>query len=115
VIIAQGQIKYDGSLAGIRHRFSGHKVVTLQLAEEDSTDGFERFGQVLEVRPPKVRLRIERSDVAGRLAAILAQHTVEDVAVEDPPLEEVIAEVFSQVDERLQAADPGAPNARTAD
>jgi hypothetical protein len=31
------------------------------------------------------------------LAAVLAQYAVEDVAVEDPPLEEVIAEVFSQV------------------
>jgi len=29
------------------------------------------------------------------LASILAQHTVEDVSVEDPPLEEVIAEMFS--------------------
>ncbi len=33
------------------------------------------------------------------LAAILANHPVEDVSVEDPPLEEVIAEMFSQVDE----------------
>ena len=33
--------------------------------------------------------------IAEALAAILAQHTVEDVSVEDPPLEEVIAEMFS--------------------
>jgi ABC-2 type transport system ATP-binding protein len=100
VIIAQGQIKYDGSLSGIRDRCSSHKVVTLQLAEDDGADGFERYGQVLEIRPPKVRLRIDRAQVAAALAAILAQHALDDVAVEDPPLEEVIAEVFSQVDER---------------
>ncbi len=104
VIINQGQIRYDGSLAGIIDRFSSQKVVTLLLAEGDRSDGFERFGDVLEVRPPKVKLRIERTEVAAALAAILAQHTIEDVAVEDPPLEEVIAQAFSEVDERYQAA-----------
>ncbi len=34
VIIAHGRIQYDGSLSGIVDRFSGHKIVTLQLAEE---------------------------------------------------------------------------------
>lgn len=102
VIIAQGQIKYDGSLAGIIGRFSGHKIVTLQLDEQQALDGFDRFGQVLEVQPPKVKLRIERGAIPRALAAILDQHAVFDVAVEDPPLEEVIAELFSQVDQRLQ-------------
>jgi len=102
VIIAQGQIKYNGSLTGIMGRFSGHKVVTLQLDEQQRTDGFERFGQVIEVQPPKVKLRIERTAIPRVLAAILDQHAVFDVAVGDPPLEEVIAELFSQVDERLQ-------------
>lgn len=97
VIIAQGTLKYDGSLAGIVDRFSSHKVVTLQLAEQDSVEGFERYGQVMEVRAPRVKLRIERSAVPRTLAAILAAYAVEDVVVEDLPLEEVIAEVFSQV------------------
>jgi ABC-2 type transport system ATP-binding protein len=96
VVIAYGRIQYDGSLSGIRDSFSSHKVVTLQLAETASTDGFQRFGEVLEIQPPRVKLRIDRSAVAGTLAAILAQHTIEDVAVEDPPLEEVIADLFSQ-------------------
>ena len=117
VIIAQGQIKYDGSLSGIIDRFSGHKVITLQLAEQETPDGFERFGQVLEVQPPRVKLRIDVPSVPGTLAAILAQHAVEDVAVEDPPLEEVIAEVFSQVDDARSGAGrrpPGAEPRRAA-
>ena len=32
------------------------------------------------------------------LSAVLAEHAIEDVSVEDPPLEEVIAQVFSQTD-----------------
>ncbi len=99
VIIADGRIHYDGSLSGIVDRFSGHKIVTLQLAEGQEFGQLERFGSVLEIEPPKARLRVERRQVPAVMAAILSAYAVEDVAVEDPPLEEVIAEVFSQVDD----------------
>ncbi len=104
VIIAQGRIKYDGSLSGILDSFSGSKVVTLQLAEDQSADGLERFGEILEIQLPKVKLHIERASVPDALGAILSEKTIEDVAVEDPPLEEAIAKVFSQIDQREDIA-----------
>ena len=104
VIIAQGQIMYDGSLAGIIDRFSGHKVVTLQFADDsDAAATWPRSAKCSKPQPPKVKLRVERNVVAEVLAAILAEHTVEDVSVEDPPLEEVIAEMFSLVDAAREA------------
>jgi ABC-2 type transport system ATP-binding protein len=96
VIIANGQIMYDGSLSGIIDKFSGYKVISLAFADDAVPGGLERFGQIMETQPPKVQLRVDRSVVAESLSAILARHTVQDVSVEDPPLEEVIAEVFSQ-------------------
>jgi ABC-2 type transport system ATP-binding protein len=106
VIIARGRIKHDGSLEGIVDRFSSHKVVTLQFAGEPSVGELQRYGEVLDVQPPRAKLRIRRGQVPKALAAILAHHPIEDVVVEDPPLEEVIAEMFSQVD---------APQAEPAD
>jgi viologen exporter family transport system ATP-binding protein len=104
VIIAQGRIMYDGSLSGIIDRFSGHKVLTLLFAHENGVSGsLNRFGEVLEEQPPKVKLRVPRRAVPEVLAAILAQHAIEDVSVEDPPLEEVIAEMFSLVGEQAAA------------
>jgi ABC-2 type transport system ATP-binding protein len=102
VIIAHGQIMYDGSLGGIVDRFSSHKIVTLLFAGETVPSGLARFGEVLEESPPKVRLRVDRSVVADTLAAILAQsdQPVQDVSVEDPPLEDVIAQMFAQVSEQ---------------
>ena len=100
VVIAQGQIMYDGSLTGIIDRFSSHKMVTLVFPGDTLPEGLSRFGQVVEEHAPKVKLRVDRSVVAEVLSAILAAHTVQDVSVEDPPLEEVIAEIFSQASER---------------
>jgi len=99
VIIADGRLHYDGSLSGIVDRFSGHKVVTLHLAEGQAFEQLARFGTLLEIEPPKAKLRVARRQVPSVMAALLSAYTVDDVAVEDPPLEDVIAEVFSRVDD----------------
>jgi ABC-2 type transport system ATP-binding protein len=95
VIIALGKIIYDGSLDGIVDRFSNHKIVSLELADGDARTGFERYGEVISIEPPKVKLRVSRAAVPDVLSDILASHSIVDVGVEDPPLEEVIAEVFT--------------------
>ena len=105
VIIANGLIRYDGSLSGIIDRFSGSKVVTLQFANDRVPDDLSRYGEVIEVQVPRVKLRVDRTVVAKMLAAVLDRGSIEDVSVEDPPLEEVIAELFSQVNEEPQAED----------
>ena len=98
VIIAHGQIQYDGSLAGILDEFSGHKVVTLQFAEGQLPTDLSALGEVLEVLPPRAKLQVDREDVARVLSTILNDYVIEDVSVEEPPLEQVIAAVFSKID-----------------
>ena len=97
VVIADGQIQYDGSLSGVIDSFSSSKIITLQIPELRSADGLERFGNVESVELPRVSFRIEKNEVASKLAAILSSFTVADVVVEDPPLEEVIANLFNLV------------------
>lgn len=97
VIIARGQIQYDGSLAGIIDRFSKHKIITLLFVEGQNGLDLNRYGEVLEYQEPKARLRIARGEVPRVLTSILGRYSVQDVAVEDPPLEQVIAELFTQV------------------
>jgi ABC-2 type transport system ATP-binding protein len=99
VIIAQGLIHYDGSLSGIVDQFSGHKRVTLLFGEETLPDDLSQYGRVLSVAAPKATLEIDRQQVPRCLAAILQRYAIEDVSVEDPPLEDVIAGMFLQVDE----------------
>ncbi len=103
VIIAHGRIMYDGSLTGIIDRFSGHKMITLVFAGDTLPAGLSEFGEVVEEQAPKIKLRVDRQVVADALATILARHTVQDVSVEDAPLEEVIAEMFSLASERAEA------------
>src|SRR3984893_9322421 len=61
VIIAQGQIMYDGSLTGIIDRFSGHKVITLVFPDGAVPQDLSRFGEILEQQAPRVKLRVDRN------------------------------------------------------
>jgi len=97
VIIAQGEVKYDGSLSGVIDRFSGHKIISLLFAEDRMPTDLAKYGEVLEIVPPKAKLKLPRQAVPKALASLLAEYTPEDIAVEDPPLEEVIADLFSMV------------------
>ncbi len=96
VVINHGQIVYDGSLSGIVDRFSSHKVLTLLFESGHLPSDLSRYGEVIELAEPRVKLRVDRDQISQVLSTVLANHTLEDVSVEDPPLEEVIAQVFAQ-------------------
>lgn len=106
VVIAQGSIQYDGSLTGIVDEFSSTKIISLVLGDSTPHPGFdrtvppeglERYGEILKVDLPRVTLKCPKREVSHVLSDILDRYSVEDIAVEDPPLEEVIANLFQRV------------------
>ena len=99
VVIAQGRIMYDGSLGRIVDEFSGHKVVTILFADGTMPGDLARYGDVVEVAAPRVRVKVDRTQIARVLNSVLAGHNIEDISVEDPPLEDVIAALFAQSSE----------------
>jgi ABC-2 type transport system ATP-binding protein len=100
VVINHGNIVYDGSLSGIIDKFSSHKVLTLLFNDGQLPNDLTRYGEVVEIAEPRVKLRVDRQQISQVLSTVLANHTLEDVSVEDPPLEEVIAQVFAQSAEK---------------
>src|SRR6187399_2371055 len=56
VVIAHGQIIYDGSLSGIVDKFSGHKVLTLLFGDGEMPADLNRYGEIIEVVAPRVKL-----------------------------------------------------------
>jgi ABC-2 type transport system ATP-binding protein len=104
VVIAGGLIQYDGSLSGIIDQFSSDKIVTLQLGKDEEFAGLEKFPGIVELQPPKFKFRVGRDDVAKTLGQLLATKQIDDIVVEDPPLEEVIAAVFTKANADSEAS-----------
>ena len=95
LVIAHGRLVFDGPLSGIADRFGRAKLVRLQFAG-DVPEDLARFGEVTRLEGPTVEIKVDRPKVAAILAAILDAHTVDDVSVTDPPLEQTIARVFEE-------------------
>jgi ABC-2 type transport system ATP-binding protein len=100
VIIANGSLYHDGSLEEIVDRFSGDKIVTLQLAQASSLERLRSLPNVIEVEAPKIKFRVDRDHVGKIMSEILSVHAVDDIVVEDPPLEEVISNAFSAAEKQ---------------
>lgn len=103
IIINEGDIKHDGPLGEIVERFSQNKVIELQFSGASIPDDLEGFGEVFDAQPPRVKLRVPRRDIPKILSQILNQYMVEDVSVQDRPLEEVIAELFASHRDEAEA------------
>ena len=53
------------------------------------------FGEVIEKTPLSVRLKVPRSRVAEVCREILGQFEVMDFSVQEPPIEDVIRQLFA--------------------
>jgi ABC-2 type transport system ATP-binding protein len=96
IVIHHGRILYDGDLSGLAKRFNTHKKITLRLLG-DCPD-LSSYGEVLSSNLGVVTLRIPILDVSRSTARLLADMPVSDLTVEDPPIEDTIVQVFSDVD-----------------
>jgi len=96
IIIDDGQIRHDGSLADVIDQFSQHKVITLRFHSERTPEDLSRYGEILSDDFQEVRLKVERDQVSEILAALLDRYDVEDLTVHDRPLEDVFAELFDR-------------------
>lgn len=95
IVIHHGKLLFDGDLSQLVQRFSPHKTIVVELAEGVTAD-MRAYGDVVGEADGRVTLRVPKSDTARATGRLLADLEVADLTVEDPPIEEVIEQVFSQ-------------------
>ncbi len=98
VVIHQGTILFDGDLAALVRRFALHKTITVEMQQQsglrDNGD-LSQYGEVIERREGLLKLRVPKAETAAVTGRLLADLPVSDLSVEDPPIEEVIEQVFA--------------------
>lgn len=96
LLIHQGQLIYDGSLEGLMDKFSPCRAVQLDLARRYDRPQLEQYGLVEQLEGQSVRLLVERDRLTQTVSKLLAELEVVDLSVTDPPIEEIIGQVFEQ-------------------
>lgn len=99
IVIHQGSILYDGGLAGLVERFSAYKTLGVTLEGGRQAD-LSAYGEVLGQEAGRAVLRVPKAITTQTAARLLASLPITDLTIEDPPIDDVIDQVFrAQVDQ----------------
>lgn len=93
IVIHHGRILFDGSLSDLVGAHVGHKTISVALENPDVD--LSEYGEVSTGEGDRLLLRVSKADAPGVTARLLADHAVTDLTVEEPPIEDVIREVFA--------------------
>ncbi|MCE9608759.1 MAG: ATP-binding cassette domain-containing protein [Chthoniobacter sp.] len=102
IIIDNGRLFFDGPLSAIIDRFATHKIIGLTFESAPECE-LGAFGEVVERTPSSVRLRVLRARVTEVCREVLGTCKVTDISVQEPPVEEVIRQLFHEQDEKTAA------------
>jgi ABC-2 type transport system ATP-binding protein len=95
IVIDKGKITYDGQLAALSARIRPAKRVVFRFSREVARADVEEIGRVVSLDAAQAVLDVPRDAVNVAVERALRTLPVTDLTVEDPPLEEVMSELFS--------------------
>ena len=98
IIIDHGRIFFDGGLSEVVDRFADSKVITIRCAgaADCSSDSLAKYGEVIEKTPESIRLKVKRDRVIPVCKALLDELPVNDIDIQEVPIEEVIRRIFAR-------------------
>jgi ABC-2 type transport system ATP-binding protein len=98
VIIHHGKIKYDGAIADLSRRIAPFKLIQVAFPNGAAHD-LTPYGTPLDGADGdegKPRIQVPADQVAPVTARLLADLPVQDLTIEDPPIEDVIERAFHE-------------------
>jgi ABC-2 type transport system ATP-binding protein len=84
IMINHGQIMFDGKLKQIIDKYAENKIITYTSDQ----------GEI-------IKLEVPRKQAAAKAAEIITSLSVEDITIEEPPIEAIIRHMFSDFNSKL--------------
>jgi viologen exporter family transport system ATP-binding protein len=96
LVIDRGHLIYDGSLGELVRRVRPDKRVLLRLSRPVEARDLAKLGTVVSQTDAQAVLQVSQAELQGAVQRALAQLPIVDLTVEDPPLEDVMRELFER-------------------
>ncbi|MRG95248.1 ABC transporter ATP-binding protein [Polyangium spumosum] len=96
IVIDKGKLRYDGDLATLVRTIRPDKRIVLVFATPPDRAALERVGGVVELEGTRAVLRVPQSEVRDAVSHLVASADPSDLTIEDPPLEEVMRDLFAR-------------------
>jgi viologen exporter family transport system ATP-binding protein len=96
MVIDKGRMIYDGGLSDLVRRVRPDKRMLLRLSRPVERRDLEALGSVIEHGDAEAIVQVSQDALQQAVARALSSLPLTDLTVEDPPLEEVMRDLFAQ-------------------
>lgn len=103
IIINHGQVIFDDKTSALKRRYLRKKIIGVRFADVLPDDFSIRNGVVLKRsdRAAKIELDTNVRPVDDLIKALMSFAPLVDLTVEDPPMEEIIADIYNAPDVKI--------------
>ena len=96
IVIDKGRLSYDGKLDELVRHIRPEKRVVLRFAGEVPKEALLPLGEVVRFDAAEAVLQVPQDTLNQTITRALSTLPVRDLTVENPPLEEVMSELFAR-------------------
>jgi len=95
VIIDKGEIVFDGQLEKVTEKYADTKLISLTFSEEVEEEDLAVIGEIKKFDFPQAQISVKREVSSLTASELLKNFPVEDLNIEQPPIEDVIRQLFT--------------------
>ena len=95
MVVDGGRIAFDGNLAQLIAERMPQKVLRLKLATRQPADRLNLYAELRRLDDLEAELLVDRDRVPEIASRLLTYLPIVDIAIEEPPIEEVIGTLFA--------------------
>ncbi len=92
IFIDKARIVYDGDTVGLVNRFLPYKNVDIKVS--DPACDLRAYGEVVARQNGTVRLQVHRDRLMDTARALVANQSIKDLSISDPPMADVIKHIY---------------------
>jgi ABC-2 type transport system ATP-binding protein len=99
ICVQEGSLSYDGELDLLLRKLSPVKEILIVCRSEEDAIKLENFGfNVKNKIKNEITLKIENNSITSSLKTILNNFEIEDLLINEPPIDEIIGKVLIKRD-----------------
>lgn len=105
IVIDHGRILYDGHLQQLVEQVAPYKLLSIVMRSPCPPEILGQYGEVEKVEGVKATLRVERGRASEIASRLLTHIKLDDVLIEEPPVEDIIRQVFAESKENRESGE----------
>jgi ABC-2 type transport system ATP-binding protein len=109
LVIDHGKLIHDGSLDEILEKFAPYRQITADLDQPPPPGSLDSLGVEQKLQGQSLTILVKRDALPATVTQMLSTLSVKDLTITDPPIEEVIAKLFSSSSRPIPSPSGGGP------